>query len=82
MISFRNIDPINIYFKVDEIFFVNNLEKRLTKDVEYNFTKITKSSQRSFRNVTDFCQYLSKFLHIFFDLVCIFNLYIHNYNVF
>ena len=40
--NFPNIDPINIFLKVNEIFFfVNNWKKRVTKDVEYNSTEIT-----------------------------------------
>ena len=50
LIFYPNIDSINIYFKVVKIFFGKLLEKKLKNDVEYNFTEITESSRRSFRN--------------------------------
>ena len=44
-----SIKSIIIYFKVDKYFFVNN-KKKLKNDLEYNFTVITESLRRRFRN--------------------------------
>ena len=50
MIIFPNIDP-KIYFKWMKYFFVKGNRKEAKKDGKYNFTEITESSQRNFRNV-------------------------------
>ena len=39
----------SIYILIGKIFFVNDY-KKIKNDVEYNFTEITESSWRSFRN--------------------------------
>ena len=41
-----------------------------------NLLKVKVTEARNCHKMNDFCQYLSKFLHIFCDFVCIFNLYI------
>ena len=48
---FPTINSTNMYFKVGKICFVNNNEKKLKNDFLYNFTEITESSRRIFRNV-------------------------------